>query len=54
MFDRSVFRLDVGFPLDRGPGDVDPPWGLFMGFYQAVPTPRVNAAMRTTSTPPLS
>lgn len=41
MFDRSVFRLDVGFPLDRGPGDVDPPWGLFMGFYQAVPTPRV-------------
>ncbi len=42
MFDRSVFRLDVGFPLDRGPGGVDSPWGLFMGFYQAVPTPRIQ------------
>jgi hypothetical protein len=45
MFDRSVFRVDVGFPLERGVGVVDPPVGYTMSFYQAVPTPRLHRSL---------
>ena len=39
MFDRTVFRFDVGFPL----GDqADQTWGFFIGFYQAIPLPRTH------------
>ncbi|MBN2193144.1 MAG: hypothetical protein JW751_10040 [Polyangiaceae bacterium] len=42
MFDRMVFRIDVGAPLDRRTGGSESPWGFFAGFGQAVRTPETR------------
>ena len=44
MFDRTVFRVDVGFPVDRDRQDVTASgarkaWGFVFSFKQAIPAP---------------
>ena len=54
MFDRTVFRADVGFPLDRDRQDVTASgqrraWGVVFSFDQAIPTPSTRLSRTPTA-----
>ncbi len=54
MFDRTVFRADVGFPVDRDRQDVAASgsrktWGLVLSFEQAIPVPSARSSRTPTA-----
>jgi hypothetical protein len=54
MFDRTVFRVDVGFPVDRDRQDATADgrrktWGFVFSFEQAIPVPSTRASRTPTA-----